>query len=938
MHFFSDFSSMRTRWQICLWAFALQIGLASAQQNLQEQVSRINLRIAKVEEQKVIGDGLDSLYRKKMQYLKQADQLGLYCDAAWDWQANYFEQSAKALDILQQALDSVWRKPAQKAEAESLMWIHINRGYHLFQLGRVAEAIKAYEKAATLHEKHKFKNFPATDYLYLPLGAHYTRLGDNEKARAIYLKALQDPSLQQQIPALAGIYNNIGLTYWNDGDNVQAISWFKKGLKLPGLPPEKSGLLLTALARSLAESGQKDQARQMAQKALKQIKQLYQHEPESYNAYHLAGIYSLFGELTDTSNPQQALRNYDQAIHYLHLAFPSGYHREIAKAHIRKGVLFLNNKKIREALPEFYAALQSLLPDFNPQKNALPDSSTLYAENALMEALEGIADALGKASQAPEQQIKQAIQAHQLADYVQDLLYQSYRYESSKLLLQAQARQRSEKTLAFYYSLYAQTKDEQYLQKSFEVAERHKARLLRENLRENLLRSSIEGSELFRQKAKLQQQIAFLERQLLSQPKSQKENYRKQLLDQLIEQRYQLDQKIMTSYPRYAKTLQQSTTSLSKILEQTKNKTAVLSCFYGKEHLYLWVLMISGQMEFHRIKLADSSLDQKLNALSHLLPQRTSLAQYRGSFAQLAHEIYQQLYPEKLRANLPRQILIIPDGPLYHLPFEVMLTSPADTTTSWPNWPFLLFKQQIHYAYSANVWLEQNQMQKANGKLLYIAPTFSKEDPRHLPPLSLSMTLSDKFGNYDSLCGAQATTTAFRQMAPRYGLIHLHTHALSEESPRIELSDSSLFLPDIYALSFRAELVVLSACQTGSGQLISGEGAMSLARAFSYAGTRDLIASLWKVNEKSTATLFQDFYRKLSEGLTHGQALRQAKIDYLRNKEIENWEKSPYYWAAFIPIGSEPEPSGKYPVVLLLLLAIGLSAAVLSRRLWLKKV
>ncbi len=916
---------MRTRWHLFFGVFLLQLNLAVAQSNLQQQLHRLSTLIAEAEDQNLKGKALDSLYRQKLAYLKQADQLGLYCDAAWNWQANYFEQSEKALDILHQALQGIWRKPGEKADAESLMWLYINQGYHLFQLGRVAEAIKAYEKAASLHEKYRFENFPAADYLYLPLGAHYTRLGDNEKARAIYLKALQDPSLQRATAARAGIYNNIGLTYWNDGNNAKAISWFQKGLELPGLSAEKSGLLRTALARSLAESGQTAKALQTARKALKQIQQLYQNEPESYNAYHLAGIYALFGELNGASNTRQALQHYERAIHYLKLAFPSGYHREIAKTYIRRGMLLLDQKEASKALSEFYAALQSLLPDFCAKKDALPDSSILYAENALMEALEGIADALSLAPQASESEIKQAIQAHQLADYVQDLLYQSYRYESSKLLLQAQARQRSEKSIALYYQLYSKTKNKQYLQQAFDVAERHKARLLRENLRENLLRGSMQNAELFKEKTKIQQQIAFLERQLLSQPQSQKEDYRKQLLDQLIEQRYQLDQKMMATYPRYAKILQQKIASLQEIQKQIEDERAVLSCFYGSQHLYSWLLMPSGKWEFHRLALADSSLSKALNAISRLLPQRSALARNRNAFAQLARSLYQQLYPKTLRSKLPDQILIIPDGPLYHLPFDIMLTSPPDTAASWADWPFLLFKQQIHYAYSANVWLEQNQMKSKDDKVLFIRPSFPKEDPRNLPPLSLSIHLPEGL-SYDSLAGVQASTTAFRQRASHYSLLHLHTHALSEGSPRIELSDSSLFLPDIYALPLQAELVVLSACQTGSGQLIRGEGAMSLARAFSYAGARDLIASLWKVNEKSTATLFQYFYRYLSKKYTHGQALRQAKIDYLRHEKVENWEKSPYYWAAFIPIGSEPKPSGSLPPYLLPL-GFGLLAA-----------
>ncbi len=909
-----------------------------AQKDLQEQYIELKARISELEDAGIAGDSLDGLYSRLLEILRQGDQLKLYFDAAWDWQANYFDESEHALGILDSSLQHIWRKPTEKATLESLMWIYINRGYHLFQSGRVLEAVKAYEEAARLHEKYHFEGFPSADYLYLPLGAHYTRLGDNEKARAVYLKALQDPSVETNYETLAGIYNNIGISYWNAGDNEEAIRWYRKGLTLAHLPKGKKGLLLSALAQSLAEMGHSREALKRVGQAVKELEAwFHEEEGNTYAAAQLAGAYTRKGELLAGQEPAASAQAFEKALHYSRLAYPSGYHREIAKIFIKRGQIRLEKGESQKALGDFDAALKSLLPHFKPQKHGqtLPDSTQLYAENALFEALEGKADALLSLPQPDAEKLQTALQAHQLADVVQNLLYQSYRYSSSKLLLQEQGRRRSEKAIALCYRLFELTQDDEYIFMAFEIAEQHKARLLRESLHENLVRSHAGDSELFRQKTELQKQQAFIERQMRSQPEGKENTSLQQQHDQIVEELYQINLQIAEKYPRYANSIKELSTSLQKLSKQLPPQTGFLSYFFGQNSLYTWLILPEGRevaYHFSQTPLTSNELKEKVNTLFDMLSRRDQLSGKRASFSQLAEHTYEQLYPEVLRKTLPPNMLIIPDGLLYYLPFEILLTEEADTAALWQDWPFLLEEQQIQYAYSAGVWLEQKAMQsQAPERLLVVAPSFSPNDPRALPPLSQDDYLTELAGA-EIMSEEAASLSAFRQMAARYRLIHLHTHALSEGVPRIELSDSSLFLSDIYALPLQSELVVLSACQTGSGEVLEGEGAMSLARAFSYAGTQNLIASLWKVNEKSTARLFDGFYQYLEKGCSPGQSLRRAKLDYLHDPSVENWEKSPYYWAAFIPIGyNRQEPRHWWWLALTGACALGL-AALLRRK------
>ena len=108
-----------------------------------------------------------------------------------------------------------------------------------------------------------------------------------------------------------------------------------------------------------------------------------------------------------------------------------------------------------------------------------------------------------------------------------------------------------------------------------------------------------------------------------------------------------------------------------------------------------------------------------------------------------------------------------------------------------------------------------------------------------------------------------------------------------------------LELQDIYSLNLPVDLVVLSACETGLGKEINGEGMIGLTRGFMYAGTTRVVASLWKVSDAATAELMERFYRELKAGKSKGEAKQAAEISLLRKKETAH----PYFWAPFVLIG-----------------------------------
>ena len=164
-----------------------------------------------------------------------------------------------------------------------------------------------------------------------------------------------------------------------------------------------------------------------------------------------------------------------------------------------------------------------------------------------------------------------------------------------------------------------------------------------------------------------------------------------------------------------------------------------------------------------------------------------------------------------------------------------------------------------------------------------------------------------------------ATKTRFLHLASKFPVIHLATHAgANDKDPMLSSivfypgeTDNQLTAREIYDLDLDStDLIVLSACETADGKLQKGEGLLSLSRAFAYAGCPNIIASLWKAEDRTTAYISQRLYHYLSLDYKKDEALQQAKIDLINNKEIEGRFKSPRYWAHLVLIG-EYEPHHK---------------------------
>lgn len=304
-----------------------------------------------------------------------------------------------------------------------------------------------------------------------------------------------------------------------------------------------------------------------------------------------------------------------------------------------------------------------------------------------------------------------------------------------------------------------------------------------------------------------------------------------------------------------------------------------------------------------------------------------------NDFIASAHGLYETLL-EPILGILPTRVnnlIIIPDGKLSYMPWEVFLKSKpsSEEVPSYRNLDYLFNQYSISYANSARLLFGDfyQSPERKHGTVLAFAPNYPdniKEDTYEgmstvfrdkLEPLEWNGTELNSISNYfggNFLKDTLATEKAFKQQSGNYKILHLAMHALIDnDNPMLSklvftqdydsLEDGMLHTFELFNMNLSAELAVLSACNTGIGKLQKGEGVMSLGRAFSYAGCPSIVMSHWSVDDRSTSELMSLFYKNLSEGKSKDLSLKQAKKEFLNN--TDELRTHPLYWAGFVVLG-----------------------------------
>ncbi len=768
-------------------------------------------------------------------------------------------------------------------------------------------------------------NFGDDDYrtanVYFNTASIYADKKEFDKALEFNFKALKSrlKNLDSLSVDISQSYQNIGNIYTETQNFVQALNYYNKSMYILQKNSEFNAPNYPMIFESFAELYLKqnniDSSLFYAQKALNSSIKIY-----GKRNFNTAKLYNLLGDIAFAeSNFDKAMLCYQKAIVFNTETFTDS-------------INFADNPT-RENPFKINVLSKSILKKASCFEKKYEKSSSV---NDLISALTN----------------------YMAADKLFDKFRQQQKSEKDKILLGKETSEMYEKAINLCYKLFQTTKNKEYIETCFYFSEKNKSAILLE---------ALSGSEaqnfagipdkLLEKEHQLSTDITFFQNKLAEDPENPLNiEFRSKLFD-LNTSYDSLIAVFENKYPKYFRlkyyTQIADSKEISKILDK---KTALLSYFVGDNSAFVFII------DKKNLNIAKLELNKNFSSDVTLLRESFFSTQNQDLivFIEKSNLIFNSLLAGKIPSKI-ENLIFIPDGILNKFPFEVLLYEKYNGTPGeFEKYPFLIKNYNISYSYSANLFYKTNPKTKEEGPeikdlrdWLALAPVFNDANTsetslrtralvakcdnslidkntrgciirgnRITPLPGTESEVKEIFNLFDSQ-NRKAEVKLYNTASEKYmksdsiskfRTIHIATHGfVNSENPELSgillspsdsvFNDGILSAGEIYNLKLNSDLVVLSACETGLGKFEKGEGVIGLTRALLYAGTKNIIVSLWQVSDASTSQLMIDFYTKYlgnqKKKKNFAPALAGAKRKLISEKKYAH----PFYWSPFILIG-----------------------------------
>ena len=666
----------------------------------------------------------------------------------------------------------------------------------------------------------------------------------------------------------------------------------------------------------------------------------------------------------ETGKFENAIDEIQGSINILNQKYIDPYNSIYAIPYLLFSKLFEEKGQHATAIEYYHKVLKIYCPSLKESEiDDLPLSINIVPERNLVDALVGKANLwLSKANESEldkDLNLRKALGAHKLAVLVEDLIKGVYSQEDSRYRISKERNERNEQIMEIIFELWDEPSSESIVEDALFFMEKNRAQELQLALSQyeiNLtldrrtqgLNTSFRVAQYSTTKAKRKLieaqthpetdplELRFLMRQLEDQEAQEKLAWVK------------FQEALNTNYSEHH--VNQSYSDIPAvpfIQKYLAPKETFISFFNSSKFLYVLYLS-KDHKRFERIPL-EENFKSYLNTFKELLRTELLSPSQKLRYQKVAFEIYKKvLGPIE---NWGSKRLIVANCPiLYDTPLEALLTQSYNSgeNLSYSTWAYLWKRYEVCYTFSATLYFEKKNQPK-EGQLDYLgfAPDYGKDyyivQKRSIGGIVKELTFnSEEVWKSDSLYrigGAHrkafysydATIENFRNLAGSAHVLHLAMHAFRQDSldlypyllfcpdsgateDQVNLEENRLYISEIPTLDFSSELLILSACNSGLGKVVTGEGVMNFGRVFRMAGIPNTIMSLWEVDDYAPSAIIPNFIKYLQKGLTKTQALNEARETYLNIQNEGSSDKSPYHWAHFVLIGN-PDPFYKKPSI-----------------------
>ncbi|MBK8503480.1 MAG: CHAT domain-containing protein [Saprospiraceae bacterium] len=836
-----------------------------------------------------------------------------------DFEERYYHQAKnfyqKAVDLLEGAM---YARSLYRADALNKL------GNYWREIKDFQRATPFFNEALEIRRSVLGEDALLVSDVYNNLGINYLYLGDFQKAMDLQLEAMRIRLLHVREPhdLLGQTYNNLGQCYQDAGDLNLALQTYQRALEnYPDILKSASlrADVLLNLGTTYDDLGDLDRAIRYFNEALS----IYL---KTDNLAAASICYNNLGNIWIQKDlPDKALGFQFKALQASQSLYGE-VHPDVAQSWYNLGLTYRIDDQIDKAIDAFNSCFAAL--DFRPDADQKLDR--INAFQTLIFTLYNMADMhyIKYLLSDDASHLQNALLQFEYADETLDYLRLRYESLGSKLNLVNNGHIIYEAAMNVLMELHRKTGEARYWHRAFKYAEKSKGLLLLDALQKS--KADAFGDvpeEVLATMSALEREIADLEKQ--KHLTKQKHNDQQGATDSLDKELFSEKQKfsdylreVNQKYPRYYELRYNPMIPSVPMIQQNilEPGQTLIEYFLGSDLL----IFIVNQDEFQVVSVPlvsefDYLLDTFGATIRHLHSvSSTHLMDNFQTYVQVAIQLYQYLLKPAER-YLQKHLIIVPDERLGYLPFDALLTGPVDSLHRFADHPYLIKSHYISYNYSASL-LGEMKTGRSNSKVvkyLGFAPQFTGQNsPEGLTELLFNR---DEIEEARSKLGGriyqgdQATKANFIKQQSKYGIIHLATHGNvdpnSEDFSFLAFSQNAyqdpddflLYVREIYNLPVHAQLVILSACETGTGKLYQGEGVASIARSFSYAGARSLVATRWNVNDRTTNELIGLFLEGIKEQKPKDEAMQEAIVQYIGKQN--DYYAHPFFWSSFMVIG-----------------------------------
>jgi len=895
----------------------------------------------------------------------------------------------QALDAFYESLEL--RKKLYGNSNYNLASTYLGIGINYKSLGQLDLALQYYRTAEKNYSLAK--NFPFAQMVKL-----YTNIGNVYRSKLDFNQALQyfDQALSisqkemKDFPeSIAGINYNIADVYYITNNYDKALEIINKNIELANA--EDQILFYELLAFIYQIQGDLTKAKKNYQKAIDLTVSLNGKNDINvgiaylnYSVFLIAS--NQFSELTETLTKANRIIQLTTPVNGIVL---SDYYKTEGYLASNKPVATKNLESFKkekkqnlvEAIDWYKKGLTALkfskdftLESINEQEQwlSLMDCISLlkliadsYAEIAGIEQT--------KENLIFTESMAKAIETYQIVGTLIQRARKEISDDVSKIQLTTLEYATFYQIIQISYTAFSITKDFKYLELAFQNAERVKSSSVFDKISDQLaLENSLVPDSLLQLEKKLNNTISISTEKLYeenskSNPDSIVLNEYNNEIFSATRKREELNSYIENEYKDFydlkysnsmlsVKEIQQKLKENQIIIEYVLNETDTTTELYS-------FLISPTHIDFNKQEMNHEFLNAVEDMFYFMSNTEYMFTKNEDSkkFCLASNQLFKYLILPFKDQIQNKKITIIPDGKLSYIPFDALLENLPDTskTIEFNQLSYMIRNYSINYSNSANLLFKLTPaIKKTKIKALAFAPEYNEGDVIEianqylslipLPGVQKEVAQISKIINTKVFKGVDATEENFRKNVENYDILHLAMHAFINDSlpafsslafTQFETNDpiknGLLNTTDIYNLKLNAQLTVLSACNTGIGLLKKGEGIMSLARGFLYAGCPSIIMSLWEVEDESGTQIMTSFYKNLKKGKTKDESLRLAKLEYLES--VNSRKAHPHYWLGFISIGDNSSLYISYDFYFFILLILAFSGIGIDQAIRIKK-